>query len=554
LPSPPCPPSPPYPPSPPPSPVHPPFYKSPRAPPAPPTTLQRITLTLNGDEDDVDTLRDQLDTLRESLLGLLNITGGSVLQLGVTNDGSIVVVAQAPLGYDEATLQAIASQLAGMPLADVSAALGFDITQLAVQVDTVIGGGSLVPESYTVDMQFVLDPDDVADFDEAARAALAARVANLVGVPTSMVTVTVADDGTVTVVVETMSPAASSGVKNILVAATSTTDRAEDALGWKVVAVPTITEVVVPAYYAAASPAAPPGGTLPELNSATASTESAVSVFGEDGNCGDVCIAFLIIGVLCILLSLGVGFYLIKSRQNVKQLEIDKVLESPKSVVAEEASIQQTELTKPITTAVMPVSAPVPAPVPQAEPVLGDVDPEVGAVAAAALAAAEAAAADPIEPEVEPEVVGVTLASVTPSDPPSEVSADDVIVTDVAATPAAAPEANADVAGVAAVASVATVAAAATDEGEEDGEEESEEALIRRVAWIKYYVTQGDLEKARDLGWNGEMSFLELNEDGTPIESPAPATPAAERAEETSVVKQTSEDKLVVRQTSMHRI
>ena len=51
-------------------------------------------------------------------------------------------------------------------------------------------------------------------------------------------------------------------------------------------------------------------------------------------------------------------------------------------------------------------------------------------------------------------------------------------------------------------------------QGEDD---EEEEALVRRIAWIEYYVSKGELDKARELGWSGDMSFLGLNEDGTPM-------------------------------------
>jgi len=43
---------------------------------------------------------------------------------------------------------------------------------------------------------------------------------------------------------------------------------------------------------------------------------------------------------------------------------------------------------------------------------------------------------------------------------------------------------------------------------------------VRRIAWIEYYVSKGDLEKARELGWSGDMSFLGLNDDGTPMDDP----------------------------------
>jgi len=56
-----------------------------------------------------------------------------------------------------------------------------------------------------------------------------------------------------------------------------------------------------------------------------------------------------------------------------------------------------------------------------------------------------------------------------------------------------------------------------TPGGETD---DDEEALVRRIAWIEYYVSKGDLDKARELGWSGDMSFLGLNDDGTPLDDP----------------------------------
>lgn len=41
-----------------------------------------------------------------------------------------------------------------------------------------------------------------------------------------------------------------------------------------------------------------------------------------------------------------------------------------------------------------------------------------------------------------------------------------------------------------------------------DEEEEDEEEMIRRLAWIKYYVKNGDTDKALELGWDGDMSFI----------------------------------------------
>ena len=62
---------------------------------------------------------------------------------------------------------------------------------------------------------------------------------------------------------------------------------------------------------------------------------------------------------------------------------------------------------------------------------------------------------------------------------------------------------------------------------------------MRRIAWIEYYVSKGELDKARELGWSGDMSFLGLNDDGTPM---------AEAAEEAA------EEPLLDAPEAMHRI
>lgn len=80
-----------------------------------------------------------------------------------------------------------------------------------------------------------------------------------------------------------------------------------------------------------------------------------------------------------------------------------------------------------------------------------------------------------------------------------------------------------------------------SEEEKEEGEdeEEDEEGLVRRIAWIKYYVMQGELDKARELGWSGDMSFLEGDEEGLSDAAPAGAAP----------VQTTS-----ISQSNMHRI
>ena len=41
-----------------------------------------------------------------------------------------------------------------------------------------------------------------------------------------------------------------------------------------------------------------------------------------------------------------------------------------------------------------------------------------------------------------------------------------------------------------------------------DEEEEDEEEMIRRLAWIRYYVKNNDTDKALELGWDGDMAFM----------------------------------------------
>jgi hypothetical protein len=64
-----------------------------------------------------------------------------------------------------------------------------------------------------------------------------------------------------------------------------------------------------------------------------------------------------------------------------------------------------------------------------------------------------------------------------------------------------------------------------TSQGDGTGDEEDEEALVRRIAWIEYYVGKGELDKARELGWSGDMSFLGLADDGTPLPASGDGTP-----------------------------
>ena len=59
----------------------------------------------------------------------------------------------------------------------------------------------------------------------------------------------------------------------------------------------------------------------------------------------------------------------------------------------------------------------------------------------------------------------------------------------------------------------------AEEEGEaaeEEGEDaEDEEEMIRRLAWIKYYVKEGQPDKALELGWDGDTAFIAADGDAT---------------------------------------
>merc|ERR1711865_636070 len=52
-----------------------------------------------------------------------------------------------------------------------------------------------------------------------------------------------------------------------------------------------------------------------------------------------------------------------------------------------------------------------------------------------------------------------------------------------------------------------------------DEEEEDEEEMTRRLAWIKYYVKNSDTDKALELGWDGDMSFITAS-DGKVTSNP----------------------------------
>ena len=57
----------------------------------------------------------------------------------------------------------------------------------------------------------------------------------------------------------------------------------------------------------------------------------------------------------------------------------------------------------------------------------------------------------------------------------------------------------------------AAAPAAVIEEEEEEAEEEGEddEEYYRRLAWIKFYIKEGETEKALELGWDGDDAFLQ---------------------------------------------
>jgi hypothetical protein len=56
-----------------------------------------------------------------------------------------------------------------------------------------------------------------------------------------------------------------------------------------------------------------------------------------------------------------------------------------------------------------------------------------------------------------------------------------------------------------------------------DEEEEDEEEMIRRLAWIKYYVKYNENDKALELGWDGDMSFITASDEPAASISSTPA-------------------------------
>lgn len=311
----------------------------------------------------------------------------------------------------------------------------------------------------------------------------------------------------------------------------------------------------------------PPTGTSANVDdiSSAISTESNQDTSSDDSECGDdFCISFLTIGVLCFLASFLIGYYLYTQycRPEQKQVIVDSVSATALTVTTtlnaaskdsfdkldevfakDTADTKQkvTPFTKAASERIEAAAAAVSSKTSElkadleagtdkmdakAQPYVADakqiVDPYAhkasdGVEAATAAVAARMGYAEEAQEEPETTVLEVEAVDGPADDPyPDE--------DDVEAAAAVAAESTTPPPGAAPAAA-----------GEED-EDEDEEALVRRVAWIKYYVTQGDMEKARELGWNGDMSFLDGEAD---------TAPAAEEA---------GEAKTVVAQTSMHRI
>ena len=92
-------------------------------------------------------------------------------------------------------------------------------------------------------------------------------------------------------------------------------------------------------------------------------------------------------------------------------------------------------------------------------------------------------------------------------------------------------------AGAAAAAMAAAAPAAVIEEEEEEAEEEGEddEEYYRRLAWIKFYIKEGETEKALELGWDGDDAFLQEEiEDEAALDDEA-----AQRAAEAATAAET---------------
>lgn len=333
---------------------------------------------------------------------------------------------------------------------------------------------------------------------------------------------------------------------------------------------------------------------------------SAISVLDDDGKCGDVCIAFIIIGVICLIGAGAIAYYIIKSREGLAKMNLSNPVEvkvqdnkAPSDADGPEKSSYSGgggggDMRGSGAAAVAPAT-------------IEEEDEDAASLAAAALAAAGLGGADEKTPQAadeetpqddeDPQVVGVSVVDVAVDEPDAlapvaatqpESEPQSAVAEEVAPLPepveAAVPvpepveepepvaEPVVEPVAVAAAAAPAPSAAAPEPEEEEEedaypekedpypdkedqypgdgGEEEEfegeddepEEALVRRIAWIKYYVGRGELDQARDLGWNGDLSFIEG--EGEQDRTTQGATAAASSSEVSDAIAH----------TSMHRI
>lgn len=318
-------------------------------------------------------------------------------------------------------------------------------------------------------------------------------------------------------------------------------------------------------------------GELPDLG--LTDTSAALSFLDEEGQCTEpFCVAFVVLGSIFLFVALIMGAYLYKSKQTAaaekKSIELEKQREAEREE-REKARKEQEELDLETGKAEAILAKLKAKQEPERDPEEVEMEQRRARLLAAVTAEGDmqggdadkatdafVEAANEYDPYLDEMDAGAS--AWRPSElqkyaedepePEPELEVVSVSVLEVEATPAAADQVPVQTEPTAAPAPAQDVPTdeyyvkepaddeydSKNEEAEGEGEED-EEALVRRVAWIKYYVTQGDEEQARQLGWNGDYAFLELNDDGTPMEAEAPAgaPPAAPES---------------LSQTNMHRI
>ena len=571
----------PSPPPPPPPPAVPPFVRSPRAPPSPPGTgnlAYEVIVSMTADGTSADYPESTIADIEAALAASLNVSAAYVAITVTDNaDGSGVTLTAVITFADESEASDAKTALEGI-LADPTAAtglLGVTVTSTPVVSDVA----TVVAPTYEVAVS--MDAESPAfNLTDAQIALLEQLFADELyaccSVTTDTVDATVTDDAAgagidIDVVIAFRDLALAEAAQEELAALFADAANATaflSSLGIVVTGTPgvdAVTEIMSPP----PSPP-PPTGTsanVEDISSAISSGDDDSS--GGGSECGDdFCISFLTIGILCFLASFVIGYYLYTQycKPEQKQVVVDGVsatalaatttlsaaskdsFDTLDELFAKNKAETKQKLT-PFTNAaserIEAAAAAVSSKTSElkadleagtdkmdamAQPYVADakqvVDPYAhtasdGVEAATAAVAArmgygEEAQEEPVTTVLEVEAVD------GPADDPYEVVDDPY------------PDED-DVEAAAAESATPPPGAAPAVAGESD-EDEDEEALVRRVAWIKFYVTQGDMEKARELGWNGDMSFL----DGEPDTAPAAG--------------EAGEAKTVVAQTSMHRI